>query len=89
MLYEVPDEVAETAPRKLKFLVDQLDLIGGVQFIFIEVCISVSLNLNILLVESTSTIITGTNDRLIMNSDGIALYYDYIHAPHLSCFFSK
>ncbi|XP_061338326.1 uncharacterized protein LOC133285160 isoform X2 [Gastrolobium bilobum] len=36
MFYEVPDEVAEPVPSKPKFLVDQLDLIGGVQFIFIE-----------------------------------------------------
>jgi len=38
MFYEVP-EVAASVPCKPKFLVDQLDLIGGVQFIFIEVCI--------------------------------------------------
>lgn len=56
MLYEVPDEVTEPAPRKPKFLVDQLDLIGGVQFIFLEVCISGNLNLDILLIESKSTI---------------------------------
>nr|KYP50761.1 hypothetical protein KK1_027451 [Cajanus cajan] len=36
MFYEVPDEVAESVLSKPKFLVDQLDLIGGVQFIFIE-----------------------------------------------------
>ncbi|KAL2329607.1 hypothetical protein Fmac_017188 [Flemingia macrophylla] len=36
MFYEVPDEVAESVPSKAKFLVDQLDLVGGVQFIFIE-----------------------------------------------------
>lgn len=36
MFYEVPDEVTEPVSRKPKFLVDQLDLIGGVQFIFIE-----------------------------------------------------
>ncbi|KAI5431452.1 hypothetical protein KIW84_035588 [Lathyrus oleraceus] len=36
MFYEVLDEVTEPVPRKPKFLVDQLDLIGGVQFIFIE-----------------------------------------------------
>ncbi|KAK7340868.1 hypothetical protein VNO77_21585 [Canavalia gladiata] len=36
MFYEFPDEVAESVPSKPKFLVDQLDLIGGVQFIFIE-----------------------------------------------------
>ncbi|XP_027349786.1 uncharacterized protein LOC113861275 isoform X2 [Abrus precatorius] len=36
MFYEVPDEVDESVPSKPKFLVDQLDLIGGVQFIFIE-----------------------------------------------------
>ncbi|WVZ05715.1 hypothetical protein V8G54_019061 [Vigna mungo] len=35
MFYEVP-EVAASVPGKPKFLVDQLDLIGGVQFIFIE-----------------------------------------------------
>jgi len=40
-------EVAESVPGKPKFLVDQLDLIGGVQFIFIEVCISFNLNLDI------------------------------------------
>lgn len=39
MFYEVPDEVTEPVSRKPKFLVDQLDLIGGVQFIFIEVCL--------------------------------------------------
>jgi len=38
MFYEVP-EVAASVPGKPKFLVDQLDLIGGVQFIFIEVCL--------------------------------------------------
>lgn len=38
MFYEVPDEVAEPVPSTPKFLVDQLDLIGGVQLIFIEVC---------------------------------------------------
>ncbi|KAK2359854.1 hypothetical protein QL285_085184 [Trifolium repens] len=36
MFYEVPDEVTEPVSRKPKFLVDQLDLIGGLQFIFIE-----------------------------------------------------
>lgn len=36
MFYEVPDEVAEPVSRKPKFLVDQLDLVGGVPFIFIE-----------------------------------------------------
>ncbi|XP_058753704.1 uncharacterized protein LOC131626883 isoform X2 [Vicia villosa] len=36
MFYEALDEVTEPVPRKPKFLVDQLDLIGGVQFIFIE-----------------------------------------------------
>ncbi|RZC24148.1 hypothetical protein D0Y65_003429 [Glycine soja] len=35
MFYEVA-EVAESVSGKPKFLVDQLDLIGGVQFIFIE-----------------------------------------------------
>jgi hypothetical protein len=39
MFYEVPDEVTEPVSRKPKFLVDQLDLIGGLQFIFIEVCL--------------------------------------------------
>ncbi|XP_057745770.1 uncharacterized protein LOC130963687 [Arachis stenosperma] len=36
MFYEVPDEVVELELCTPKFLVDQLDLIGGVQFIFLE-----------------------------------------------------
>ncbi|XP_057753678.1 uncharacterized protein LOC130973250 [Arachis stenosperma] len=36
MFYEVPDEVVEPELCTPKFLVDQLDLIGGVQFIFLE-----------------------------------------------------
>ncbi|KAH1156634.1 hypothetical protein GLYMA_18G288500v4 [Glycine max] len=36
MLTNMFYEVAESVPGKPKFLVDQLDLIGGVQFIFIE-----------------------------------------------------
>lgn len=35
MLYEVPDVPASPCPR---FLIDQLDLIGGIEFIFQEVC---------------------------------------------------
>ncbi|TKY50662.1 hypothetical protein E2542_SST22166 [Spatholobus suberectus] len=34
MLYEVPDKVVELLPSTTKFLVNQLDLIGGVQFLF-------------------------------------------------------
>lgn len=40
MFYEVPEEVLEPVSKKPRFLVDQLDLIGGIQFIFIEVWIS-------------------------------------------------
>lgn len=40
MFYEVPDEATDAVPSTPKFLVDQLDLIGGVQFILVEVCIS-------------------------------------------------
>ncbi|KAJ1400180.1 hypothetical protein SESBI_29740 [Sesbania bispinosa] len=36
MFYEVPDEVFEPLPSTPKFLVNQLDLIGGVQFLFRE-----------------------------------------------------
>ncbi|KAG4394785.1 hypothetical protein AAZX31_20G089100 [Glycine max] len=36
MLYEVPDEVVELLPSTPKFLVNQLDLIGGVQFLLRE-----------------------------------------------------
>ncbi|KAE9611610.1 hypothetical protein Lalb_Chr06g0164301 [Lupinus albus] len=36
MFYEVPDEVGEPLTSTPKFLVNQLDLIGGVQFIFRE-----------------------------------------------------
>ncbi|XP_061362748.1 uncharacterized protein LOC133306443 [Gastrolobium bilobum] len=36
MFYEVPDEVVEPLPSTPKFLVNQLDLIGGVQFLFRE-----------------------------------------------------
>ncbi|RDX62441.1 hypothetical protein CR513_59228, partial [Mucuna pruriens] len=36
MLYEVPNEVVELLPSTPKFLVNQLDLIGGVQFLFHE-----------------------------------------------------
>ncbi|XP_027365777.1 uncharacterized protein LOC113872432 isoform X1 [Abrus precatorius] len=36
MLYEVPDEVVELLPSTPKFLMNQLDLIGGVHFIFRE-----------------------------------------------------
>ncbi|KAK7295703.1 hypothetical protein RJT34_18614 [Clitoria ternatea] len=44
MFYEVPEEDAESVPSKLKFLVDQLDLIGGVQFIFIEYSLANSID---------------------------------------------
>nr|KYP75450.1 hypothetical protein KK1_008184 [Cajanus cajan] len=36
MLYEVPDEAVELLPSTPKFLMNQLDLIGGVQFLFCE-----------------------------------------------------
>ncbi|KAK7310424.1 hypothetical protein RJT34_07941 [Clitoria ternatea] len=36
MLYDVPDEVVEPLPGTPKFLVNQLDMIGGVQFLFRE-----------------------------------------------------
>ncbi|XLR11355.1 hypothetical protein HN51_048095 [Arachis hypogaea] len=36
MFYEVPDEVIKLELSTPKFLMDQLDLIGGVQFIFLE-----------------------------------------------------
>ncbi|KAK7343283.1 hypothetical protein VNO77_11913 [Canavalia gladiata] len=36
MLYEVNNEVVETLPSTPKFLMNQLDLIGGVQFLFLE-----------------------------------------------------
>ena len=39
MFYQVPDDDMDTVERNPKFLVDQLDLVGGVDFIFIEVCI--------------------------------------------------
>ncbi|CAL0308297.1 unnamed protein product [Lupinus luteus] len=42
MFYEVPDEVAEPISSTAKFLVDQLDLIGGVQFIFVEYSLATS-----------------------------------------------
>ncbi|KAE9615671.1 hypothetical protein Lalb_Chr04g0257821 [Lupinus albus] len=42
MFYEVPDEVAEPVSSTAKFLVDQLDLIGGVQFIFLEYSLATS-----------------------------------------------
>ncbi|XP_028778104.1 uncharacterized protein LOC114734633 isoform X2 [Neltuma alba] len=35
MFYQVPDEATDAVPSTPKFLVDQLDLIGGVQFILI------------------------------------------------------
>jgi len=38
MFYEVPEIVA-SVHDKPKFRADQLDLIGGVQFIFIKVCL--------------------------------------------------
>lgn len=70
MFYEVPDEVTESVPSKAKFLVDQLDLIGGVQFIFIEVCISFNLNLDIPPIEFIITIIL--LPPLIENTNSIA-----------------
>ncbi|KAI4348137.1 hypothetical protein L6164_008896 [Bauhinia variegata] len=36
MFYHVPDEATKDVPTTPKFLVDQLDLIGGIQFIFME-----------------------------------------------------
>ncbi|KAF7822310.1 Armadillo-type fold [Senna tora] len=36
MFYQVPDEATDAVPSTPKFLVDQLDLIGGVQFILLE-----------------------------------------------------
>lgn len=45
MFYQVPDEAADAEPSTPKFLVDQFDLIGGVQFILHEVCISYKTNL--------------------------------------------
>lgn len=38
MLYEVPDGPAKGGSSTPSFLVDQLDLIGGIEFIFLEVC---------------------------------------------------
>ena len=48
MFYEVLDEAVEPVLSTPKFLVDQLDLIGGVQFIFLEVCFSFNISLIIL-----------------------------------------
>jgi len=36
MFYQVSDEAGSTTP---KFLVEQVDLIGGIEFIFLEVCL--------------------------------------------------
>lgn len=38
MFYQVPDESTPAAMSTASFLVDQVDLIGGIDFIFIEVC---------------------------------------------------
>lgn len=38
MLYEVPDGPTKATSSTPSFLVDQLDLMGGIEFIFIEVC---------------------------------------------------
>lgn len=40
MFYQVPDEPNETDSSTPNFLIDQVDLIGGIEFIFLEVCTS-------------------------------------------------
>ncbi|PPD68594.1 hypothetical protein GOBAR_DD34531 [Gossypium barbadense] len=42
MLYQVPDESTKAVMSTANFLVDQLDLIGGIDFIFIEYSLSTS-----------------------------------------------
>ncbi|MBA0870948.1 hypothetical protein Goshw_019285 [Gossypium schwendimanii] len=42
MLYQVPDESTKAIMSTANFLVDQLDLIGGIDFIFIEYSLSTS-----------------------------------------------
>ncbi|KAK8502093.1 hypothetical protein V6N13_038604 [Hibiscus sabdariffa] len=42
MLYQVPDESTTAIMSAARFLVDQLDLIGGIDFIFIEYSLSTS-----------------------------------------------
>ncbi|KAG8480344.1 hypothetical protein CXB51_024746 [Gossypium anomalum] len=42
MLYQVPDESTNAIMSTANFLVDQLDLIGGIDFIFIEYSLSTS-----------------------------------------------
>ncbi|MBA0780784.1 hypothetical protein Gotri_004843 [Gossypium trilobum] len=42
MLYQVPDESTRAVMSTANFLVDQLDLIGGIDFIFIEYSLSTS-----------------------------------------------
>ncbi|KAH1045651.1 hypothetical protein J1N35_036435 [Gossypium stocksii] len=42
MLYQVPDESTKAITSTANFLVDQLDLIGGIDFIFIEYSLSTS-----------------------------------------------
>ena len=37
MFYDFPDERG-TTPRTPKFLAEQVDMIGGIDFIFMEVC---------------------------------------------------
>lgn len=41
MFYQVPDEPNEADSSTPNFLIDQVDLIGGIEFIFLEVCTSV------------------------------------------------
>ncbi|KAI4351056.1 hypothetical protein L6164_005443 [Bauhinia variegata] len=40
MFYHVPNEATDDVPTTPKFLVDQLDLIGGIHFIFLEYSLS-------------------------------------------------
>ncbi|XP_021892733.1 LOW QUALITY PROTEIN: uncharacterized protein LOC110810757 [Carica papaya] len=42
MFYEVPDETAKAASSSSLFLIDQVDLIGGVDFIFLEYSLATS-----------------------------------------------
>jgi hypothetical protein len=38
MFYHVPGESTESDSSTPTFLIDQVDLIGGIEFIFLEVC---------------------------------------------------
>lgn len=38
MFYHVPGEPTEADSSTPTFLIDQVDLIGGIEFIFLEVC---------------------------------------------------